>query len=87
MHVPYAPLVVAPIILALNLPFGYWRARSRKFSFAWFAAIHVPVILSISLRLLFGIALRLYSLPLFIIAFFCGQYLGGRLAGHGKVRP
>ena len=87
MHLPYAPLIVAPSILALNLPFGYWRSRCRKFSVSWFAAIHIPVILSITLRLMLGIAWVFYHLPIYVLSFVYGQYLGGRIAGRGQIKP
>ena len=63
----------------INIPFGYWRAGSRKFSAAWFVAVHAPVILSIGLRLWLGIPFRLVTLPLFVLAFIGGQWTGARL--------
>lgn len=83
MHTPYSPWAVATFVLLANLPFGYWRARCRKFSFAWFVAIHVPVVLAIALRLWLGDAFRFSTLPLFVLAFIVGQFLGGRIRGHG----
>ena len=62
--------------VTLNLPFGYWRAGCRKYSFSWFAAIHVPVILTIGMRVFLGIPFRLVTLPLYVLAFVGGQYLG-----------
>lgn len=66
-------------ILLLNLPFGYWREGVRKFSPQWFLAVHVPVPLAIGLRFAVGLGFRLATLPLFVAAFFGGQFLGGRL--------
>lgn len=66
------------LVLVLNLPFGFWRAGTRRFTLPWFLAIHVPVPLSIGLRLAAGIGWRLGTLPLFVGAFFAGQFLGGR---------
>lgn len=65
-------------ILLLNLPFGYWRAGLRKLSPLWFLAIHVPVPLAIGLRWSLGLPFRLATLPLFVAAFFAGQFLGAR---------
>ncbi len=70
---------VALAILLLNLPFGYWREGVRKFSPQWFLAVHVPVPLAIGLRFAVGLGFRLATLPLFVAAFFGGQFLGGRL--------
>lgn len=75
-------LLVATAILALNLPFGYWRAGVRKFSPQWFVAVHAPVPLAIGLRFAVGLGFRLVTLPLFVAAFFTGQFLGGRIRRH-----
>ena len=71
--------VVLALIFAVNLPFGYWRAGVRKFSPAWFVAVHAPVALAIAMRLAAGIPFRFVTLPLFVAAFFAGQMTGGRL--------
>jgi hypothetical protein len=75
---PILWLVVAGVF-ALNLPFGYWRAGLRKLSPLWFVAIHVPVVLAIGLRLAVGIPFHLIALPVFVAAFFGGQWAGARL--------
>ena len=67
------------LICAVNLPFGYWRAGLARLSPAWFVAIHAPVPLVFLIRHLFALEWRLGSLPLFLGAFFLGQWLGGRL--------
>ncbi len=66
-------------IIILNVPFGYWRHRVKKFSISWILAIHIPVILLISARFIFHIPFQFIVLPFTLIAFFLGQYLGGRL--------
>jgi hypothetical protein len=71
--------LVALLILLLNLPFGFWRAGVRKFSPAWFVSVHAPVPLAIGLRLSSGLGWRPATLPLFVGAFFAGQFLGGWL--------
>jgi hypothetical protein len=77
MHAPYSLWAVATFVLLANLPFGYWRANCRKLSFAWFMAIHAPVLLAIAIRLWLGVAFRFSTLPLFVLAFVIGQFLGG----------
>ena len=67
------------MVLALNLPFGYWRAGARRFSTTWFLAVHLPVPLAIGVRLASGMGWRLATLPLFVASFFAGQLLGGKL--------
>jgi hypothetical protein len=72
-------LLVCACVALLNVPFGYWRAGVRKFSPAWFLAVHAAVPLVVSLRYLTGLGFRWATLPLFIAAYFGGQALGARL--------
>ncbi|MCB9013314.1 MAG: hypothetical protein H6539_04670 [Bacteroidales bacterium] len=65
-------------IFFLNLPFGYWRAKVRKFSLSWVLAIHVPVLIIIGSRFAFHIPYKFITLPLNVGAFFIAQYLGGK---------
>ncbi len=71
--------IIAGLIFVINMPFGFWRAGVRRFSVAWFAAIHMPVILAIGIRVLAGMPLLTSALPLFMAAFFLGQFAGGIL--------
>jgi len=70
---------LALLIVALNLPFGYWRAGTRRLTLPWFLAVHVPVPIAVGLRIAAGMGWRLATLPVFVGAFFAGQFLGGRL--------
>lgn len=63
----------------VNLPCGWWRAALRKFSPAWFVAIHAPVPVVIALRYALGLPFRWSMLPLFVAAYFGGQFVGSRL--------
>lgn len=69
----------AIIVFLLNLPFGFWRARVRKFSWQWVMAIHLPVPLIITLRFYSGLGFRFVTFPVLIGAFFLGQFAGGKL--------
>ncbi len=71
--------VVAPIVRLGNVPFGVWRDRSRKFSWQWILAIHLPVPFIVALRIFSGLGFQLYTFPIMIGAFFLGQYAGGKL--------
>ena len=71
--------IVAVLVFAVNIPFGYWRARARKFSAQWILAIHLPVPLVISFRVLSGLGWKFITFPVLIGAFFLGQFAGGRL--------
>ena len=70
---------VAAAVLALNLPFGYWRAGVPKFSRAWFLAVHVPVPAVVELRLFCGLGWHPLTFAVLITSYFLGQFLGGRL--------
>ena len=74
--------LTAAVILLLNVPFGYWRAKSRKLSLSWFLAIHLPVAGVIGLRLLGGLPWSVGSFLLFAATFVMGQFLGGRLGSR-----
>jgi Kef-type K+ transport system membrane component KefB len=78
LHMAYIAIMMG-VIFFLNLPFGYWRANTKKFSLQWFLAIHLPIAAAIVLRLLFGLGWHLVTFPLFVGAYFAGQYLGGSL--------
>ena len=67
------------LIFLVNLPFGYWRAGLNKFSAGWFVAIHAPVPLVVALRWGLGLPFSWSTLPLFVAAYFAGQFLGSRL--------
>ena len=78
--------LVGLAIFGLNIPFGYWRASVRKLSTQWFCAVHIPVPIAIGLRLLAGLAWRWATFPLFVGAFFGGQFIGGQLHKFQKRR-
>jgi hypothetical protein len=74
---------IALISYAVNLPLGYLRSGSRKYSLAWFTFIHLSIPLIIYLR----IKNRVHpiSIPLFIVTAVIGQLCGGvlRKKEHG----
>lgn len=73
----YALALVATFLV--NVPFGHWRAGVRKFSPAWFVAVHAAVPIVIALRHALGLPFRWVMLPLFVAAYFGGQTVGARL--------
>ena len=79
-------VLVALAVFVLNLPFGYWRAGTRKFSWQWALAIHLPVPFVILLRVYSGLGWQWISFPVLISAFFLGQFAGARLRGVGSIR-
>jgi hypothetical protein len=78
-------LIVAVGVVLLNLPFGFWREGVRKFSLAWFLAVHLPIPLVVTLRLVSGLGWHLSTFPFVLGAYFTGQFLGGRL--RRRLRP
>jgi hypothetical protein len=78
--------IVSATVLLFNLPFGYWRAHAGKFSLQWFLAVHVPVLMAVSLRVLGGLGWHLVTFPALIGAYCLGQFLGGRIYGQWKNR-
>ncbi len=73
--------IVAGITLALNLPFGFLRSKSSKYSFRWFLYIHLPVPFIYLLRRV--LMFNLSAVPVLIIAAAIGQVWGGKINGSG----
>ncbi len=77
---------VIPIALfafVLNLPFGYLRGGSRKFSIPWFLYIHLPIPFVVFLRVKAGLGIKV--IPLLLASAFLGQLLGGKAFQSLKV--
>lgn len=72
-------LVLAAFIL--NLPFGYFRAPTKKFSFKWFLYIHLPIPFIYILRTVAEMSYRV--IPLLVLGAIIGQIFGGRLNPKG----
>lgn len=60
-----------------NLPLGYLRETSRKFSLRWFVLIHLSIPFIIALRLLLDISWQF--IPLTLTCAVAGQIIGARL--------
>jgi hypothetical protein len=72
-------ILVCCIIVLINIPFGYLRDKQAKFSLLWFVAVHTPVFFVIGTKFMFNVSTTLVTLPLFFIAYFLGQYFGGKI--------
>jgi hypothetical protein len=72
------------IVFLITLPFGFYRAYTRKFSARWFLAIHLPVPLVFLTR--YEAHLSYAYIPFTCFAFFLGQLLGGKAAHQWKAR-
>lgn len=78
--------IILLFTLVVNVPFGWWRAGTRKLSPAWFVAVHAPVALIAALRIGIGLGWRWGLLPFTVAAYCTGQFVGGRLR-RGAARP
>ena len=65
------------VVFIINLPFGYIRSRSAKFSRKWMMAIHIPVPFVFLLRIFSG--LNWTAIPLLVLSDIAGQIAGGKL--------
>jgi len=66
----------------INLPLGFMRETSPKYSLRWFVYIHVSIPFIIVLRLREGFGWRI--IPLTIACAVFGQILGGRIRRRRK---
>jgi hypothetical protein len=65
------------VAISVNIPLGYVRQGTAKFSFAWYFYIHISIPLIIYLRVKAGFSWKL--IPLTIAGAVAGQIIGGRL--------
>ncbi|MCL4536110.1 MAG: hypothetical protein M1610_00740 [Nitrospirae bacterium] len=70
-------LLIILFAFILNIPFGYFRSRSKKYSLKWFIYIHMPVPIVVIARLISHTDYKF--IPLFIMAAVIGQFFGGKL--------
>jgi hypothetical protein len=73
----YAVLILFAVTMLVNLPFGYARARARKYSLKWFLYIHLPIPLIFVARTLSHVEFK--YVPVFVLAALIGQVIGGKL--------
>lgn len=76
-HKLYAILALFVFTLLINLPFGYLRAKKKKYSSLWFLYIHIPIPLIFVARTFSHIEFK--YIPIFVLAALAGQILGGKL--------
>ncbi len=73
----YTILILFAFTLILNLPFGYLRTRSIKYSLRWFLCIHAPIPFIFIARTVSHIEMK--YIPVFALAAVAGQIVGGKL--------
>ena len=69
--------IVLVIVLFVTLPFGFYRAYTRKLSLRWFLAIHVPVVFVFLTR--YEAHLSYWYIPFTCTAFATAQIVGSRI--------
>ncbi|MBF0327819.1 MAG: hypothetical protein HQL10_01525 [Nitrospirae bacterium] len=73
----FSVLEITLLAFVLNIPFGYIRNHSKKFSLLWWLCVHIPVPLVIIIRLTLEVDYRL--IPIFILISIAGQFIGGKI--------
>jgi hypothetical protein len=68
---------VLAVVILVTLPFGFYRAYTRKLSLRWFLAIHLPVPLVFLAR--FEAHLSYTFIPFTCLAFTAAQVFGSRV--------
>jgi len=71
------PATLLALALLVNIPLGYLREASQKFSVRWFVYVHLSIPLLVALRLLVGLGWGF--VPLSIASAVAGQVIGGRI--------
>lgn len=73
----YIILLIFFLAFLINLPFGYARSKSKKYSVRWFLYIHIPIPLIIFFRIISHVEYKF--VPLFVIASITGQIIGSKI--------
>lgn len=69
--------ILFALTVLINLPFGYLRKGTKRFSFKWFLCIHVPIPFIFIARVLSHLDFR--YIPLFVAAAVIGQLWGAKM--------
>ena len=79
LNTDHYDLIIAflAVILAFNIPIGFYRKRFAKFSRPWARCIYIPILLNIVLRRLFGFSYVV--IPVSVVALLAGQFIGARI--------
>lgn len=79
MNLPQALNLANFLIFAFfaNLPLGFLREPSRKYSLRWFVYIHLSIPFIIAVRVTYGFGWHI--IPLSILCAVAGQIVGGRI--------
>ncbi|MEW6419529.1 MAG: hypothetical protein AB1480_15675 [Nitrospirota bacterium] len=73
----YVIFAIFAFTILLNLPFGYARTKTKRYSLRWFLYIHVPIPFIFIARTFSHIDMK--YIPIFVLAAITGQILGSKL--------
>lgn len=73
----YKLLALNIFVSVLNLPFGWYRYNTKKFSLKWMLSLHAPIPLVFVLRRALG--LGLWAIPFLVLFDILGQIGGSKL--------
>lgn len=76
-------VILLSSVFLLNLPFGYYREGTRKFSIQWFLAIHLPIPAIYFIRKAENITT--WVIPFSLVFAIAGQIVGARI--RQKISP
>ncbi|HJV33561.1 hypothetical protein [Geomonas sp.] len=76
MHTAIQVVALMLMAIAVNIPMGYQRQGSRKFSPAWWFYIHISIPFIIYARIKTGLGIQF--MPFTLAGAVAGQVLGGR---------
>lgn len=65
------------VTVLVNIPFGHYRSRAKRYSLKWFLYIHIPIPFIILARVLSHLDIK--YIPILVLASVLGQVVGGRL--------
>lgn len=82
MVLPIRIIILVLSAFIMNVPLGYLRQVTRKFSFKWFLYIHLSIPFIILIRLSLGISY--WYIPFSIGSAVAGQIIGARLRRTAK---
>lgn len=68
---------IGAVALAANIPLGFLREGTRKYSLGWFVYVHLSIPLVAFLRI--SSHLTPWVIPVFILCAVAGQLAGGRI--------
>lgn len=72
-----AVLLIMLLAFAVNIPLGYLRSRSRRYSVRWYVYVHLSIPIIVLARILSQTEYK--YIPLFLLSAAAGQYLGGKM--------